>query len=306
LTANSRREAIRSFWLELGWLVTLVITFAIPLGLDAVGALTYFTSLLFWLIPIVYLSWTFMTVTAAGQGRRRKALLISALTIVVLGVVLDFLLGFKTLRFPDCAKPDWGDYLLCLPAVGGTIPVEEILFYALGPVAMTLAYACADEKWLRYYNPPDDLLNVRLLQISWPLVYTAAGAISALFVAWQVNGTFPTYAAFLSAGALLPAVFLYRCIGGLTNWPAFAMTTLYVSVTSVIWEATLAIPRGWWGYEPSGMLGWQIKAWGRDETIFPIEAAFVWLAAPFFTVLLYEFAKAVMHHPNKRAALLGN
>jgi len=306
LTTNSRREAIRSFWLELGWLVTLVITFAIPLGLDAVGALTYFTSLLFWLIPIVYLSWTFMTVTAAGQGRRRKALLISALTIVVLGVVLDFLLGFKTLRFPDCAKPDWGNYLLCLPAVGGTIPVEEILFYALGPVAMTLAYACADEKWLRYYNPPDDLLNVRLLQISWPLVYTAAGAISALFVAWQVNGSFPTYAAFLSAGALLPAVFLYRCIGGLTNWPAFAMTTLYVSVTSVIWEATLAIPRGWWGYEPSGMLGWQIKAWGRDETIFPIEAAFVWLAAPFFTVLLYEFAKAVMHHPNKRAALLGN
>jgi len=306
LTTNSRREAIRSFWLELGWLVTLVITFAIPLGLDAVGALTYFTSLLFWLIPIVYLSWTFMTVTAAGQGRRRKALLISALTIVVLGVVLDFLLGFKTLRFPDCAKPDWGNYLLCLPAVGGTIPVEEILFYALGPVAMTLAYACADEKWLRYYNPPDDLLNVRLLQISWPLVYTAAGAITALFVAWQVNGSFPTYAAFLSAGALLPAVFLYRCIGGLTNWPAFAMTTLYVSVTSVIWEATLAIPRGWWGYEPSGMLGWQIKAWGRDETIFPIEAAFVWLAAPFFTVLLYEFAKAVMHHPNKRAALLGN
>lgn len=306
MTTNSRREAIRSFWLELGWLVTLVITFAIPLGLDAVGALTYFTSLLFWLIPIVYLSWTFMTVTAAGQGRRRKALLISALTIVVLGVVLDFLLGFKTLRFPDCAKPDWGNYLLCLPAVGGTIPVEEILFYALGPVAMTLAYACADEKWLRYYNPPDDLLNVRLLQISWPLVYTAAGAISALFVAWQVNGSFPTYAAFLSAGALLPAVFLYRCIGGLTNWPAFAMTTLYVSVTSVIWEATLAIPRGWWGYEPSGMLGWQIKAWGRDETIFPIEAAFVWLAAPFFTVLLYEFAKAVMHHPNKRAALLGN
>ena len=306
MTTNSRREAIRSFWLELGWLVTLVITFAIPLGLDAVGALTYFTSLLFWLIPIVYLSWTFMTVTAAGQGRRRKALLISALTIVVLGVVLDFLLGFKTLRFPDCAKPDWGNYLLCLPAVGGTIPVEEILFYALGPVAMTLAYACADEKWLRYYNPPDDLLNVRLLQISWPLVYTAAGAITALFVAWQVNGSFPTYAAFLSAGALLPAVFLYRCIGGLTNWPAFAMTTLYVSVTSVIWEATLAIPRGWWGYEPSGMLGWQIKAWGRDETIFPIEAAFVWLAAPFFTVLLYEFAKAVMHHPNKRAALLGN
>src|SRR3982751_5235438 len=68
MTANSRGQAIRSFWLELGWLVTLVITIAIPLGLDAVGALTYLTSLLFWLIPIVYLSWTFMTITAGGSG----------------------------------------------------------------------------------------------------------------------------------------------------------------------------------------------------------------------------------------------
>jgi hypothetical protein len=305
LTGGSAARAVRSFWLDLGWLVTLVVTVAVPLGLDAVGALTYMTSLLFWLTPIVYLSWTFMTITAGGQGRRRKALLISTLTIVGLGLVLDFLLGFKTLRFPDCARPDWGQYVRCLPAVGGMIPVEEVLFYALGPVAMVLVYACADEQWLRLYNPPDDLLDVRLLQVSWPLVYTAGGAGLVLVAAWRLNGTFPTYAAFLSAGALLPAVFLYRCMAGLTNWPAFAVTTLYVSITSVIWEATLAIPRGWWGYEPTGMLGWTVKAWGRDAAIFPVEAAFVWLAAPFVTVLLYEFAKALMHAPDKRSALFG-
>jgi hypothetical protein len=306
LAIDDTRRAVRSFWLELGWLVTLVITFAVPLALDAVGALTYLTSLLFWLIPIVYLSWTFMTITAGGQGRRRKALLISTISIIVMGVVLDFLLGYKTLRFPDCQQPEWGQYVRCLPAVGGQVPVEEILFYALGPVAMVLVYACADEVWLRLYNPFDDLLNVRLLQVSWPLVYTAIGAAFVLFGAWRSNGTFPTYAAFLSAGALWPAVVLYRCIGGLTNWPAFAVTTLYVSVTSVIWEVTLAIPRVWWGYEPSGMLGWHVTAWGRDGAIFPIEAAFVWLAAPFFTVLLYEFVKALMHHPNPRSALLGS
>jgi hypothetical protein len=41
---------------------------------------------------------------------------------------------------------------------------------------------------------------------------------------------------------------------------------------------------------------------------FPIEAAFVWVAAPFSSVLMYELAKAFMHHPSPTAkgALLGS
>jgi hypothetical protein len=35
---------LRTFWLNLGWLVMLVATVAVPLGLDAVRRLTYFTS----------------------------------------------------------------------------------------------------------------------------------------------------------------------------------------------------------------------------------------------------------------------
>ena len=73
-----------------------------------------------------------------------------------------------------------------------------------------------------------------------------ADAAVAAVILWLVNGTFPTYFAFLVGGAVLPAMFLYRSIGGLTNWPAFAVTTLYVILSSVIWEATLAIPRLWW------------------------------------------------------------
>ena len=34
--------------LNLGWLVVLVVTVALPLVLDAVGRLTYFTSLALW------------------------------------------------------------------------------------------------------------------------------------------------------------------------------------------------------------------------------------------------------------------
>jgi hypothetical protein len=84
------------------------------------------------------------------------------------------------------------------------------------------------------------------------------------------------------------------------------VTTLYVMLTSVVWEVTLAIPREWWGYEPSGMMGLTIAAWSRGDAIFPVEAAVVWLFAPFSSILTYEFAKALTHHPRPpRAALFG-
>ena len=101
-------------------------------------------------------------------------------------------------------------------------------------------------------------------------------------------------------------MFLYRTIGNLTNWPAFAVTLLYVLVTSLIWEVTLAIPRQWWNYEPSGMIGLTIAAWSHGDAIFPVEAATVWLFAPFSSILTYEFAKALTHHPRTtKAALFG-
>ena len=215
-------------------------------------------------------------ITAEGTGRRRRALRWATGTIVGLGIVLDFVFGHLTLRFPGCNEPSGtGPYLLCLPAVRGSVPVEELLFYAMGPVAMVLVYACADERWLSRYNPKDDLLDLKLIQLSPRLAIVAAVAALTALLLWRVNGTFPTYFVFLAAGAVLPAMFLYRTIGNLTNWPAFAVTMLYVLVTSLIWEVTLAIPRQWWRYEPSGMIGLTITAWSRGDAIFPLEAAAV-------------------------------
>src|SRR5262245_7028290 len=117
----------RTFWLDLGWLVALVVTVAVPLSLDAIGHLTYFTSLTLWGIPIAYLWPVFSAVTAEGTGRRRRALALTAATIVVLGIVLDFVLGFLTLRFPGCdVPPPDSPYVLCLPAVRGRVPLEEL------------------------------------------------------------------------------------------------------------------------------------------------------------------------------------
>ena len=59
---------LRTFWLNLGWLVMLVVTVAVPLGLDAAGRLTYFTSLALWGIPILYLWPVFNSITAGRHG----------------------------------------------------------------------------------------------------------------------------------------------------------------------------------------------------------------------------------------------
>ena len=63
---------IRTFWLNLGWLVMLVVTVAVPLVLDAVGRLTYFTSLALWGIPILYL-WPVFNIDHGGRHRTAAA-----------------------------------------------------------------------------------------------------------------------------------------------------------------------------------------------------------------------------------------
>jgi len=117
-----------------------------------------------------------------------------------------------------------GAYVACIHGPGGLVPIEELLFYALAPLAIVLVYACADELWLKLYNPPDDLINIKLIHVSpaW-LVVAALLGVSWLII-WRINGTFPTYVAFLSGVGLLPTIFLYRTARQLMNWPAFAVT----------------------------------------------------------------------------------
>jgi hypothetical protein len=293
---------IKQIWLDVGWLFALLTTFAVPFALDTYGRLTYFTSLLFWVIPIAYLLPVFRSITAGGRGRRRRAMRASVITLVIFGAALDFLVGHITFRFESCET-----YVYCLSGPGGKVPIEELLFYAFGPAAMVLVYACADELWLKLYNPPDDLLDMKLIALSrgWLLFGVAVGIL--LWVIWRINGTFPTYLAFLAGLGLLPTLFLYDTVRHFMNWPAFAVTVLYVIVTSIVWEVTLALPRGWWGFEPSAMVGIDVDAWSSSKSRFPIEEVGVWLAAPFFTLLTYEFAKAFYHHPlSSKSALLGS
>ncbi|MGA7339337.1 MAG: hypothetical protein WBX18_01980, partial [Terracidiphilus sp.] len=71
------------------------------------------------------------------------------------------------------------------------------------------------------------------------------------------------------------------------NWRALSLTLFMILLISLFWEATLAVPYGWWGYEPQQMLGLFIGAWAG----LPLEAVLVWISVTYTTTIVYEVLK---------------
>ena len=71
---------------------------------------------------------------------------------------------------------------------------------------------------------------------------------------------------------------------------------------SLLWEVTLAVPYGWWGFQDDAMIGVRITAWSR----LPIEEVFVWIAVTYATVIVYEIVRRWQASGKRvRHALLG-
>jgi hypothetical protein len=51
---------------------------------------------------------------------------------------------------------------------------------------------------------------------------------------------------------------------------------------SLIWEATLAVPYHWWGFQHRQMIGVFIGAWSG----LPIEEVCVWIAVTYATAIV--------------------
>jgi hypothetical protein len=95
---------------------------------------------------------------------------------------------------------------------------------------------------------------------------------------------FPWYWTYLLAAAFVPSAGFFRTVRRFVNWRAFSFTFVLVLLISLTWEASLASPYGWWGYQHETMTGLFITAWNH----LPVEAVFVWLAVTYTTVIVYE------------------
>jgi hypothetical protein len=98
---------------------------------------------------------------------------------------------------------------------------------------------------------------------------------------------FPWYFIYLTVASIIPSAGFFHTARPFINWRAFSFTFFLILLISLLWEVTLAIPYGWWGYRPAAMAGIEIGAWSG----LPIEAVCVWLAVTFTTVITYEVIK---------------
>src|ERR671919_3192642 len=154
------QERTKSFYAVFAIAAALVIPAALTLRTvihpvilqptsDNPTPLGYTWSLLLFIIPIAALGWWFVSRTDLKFPR--AAFWRTIAVLAPLGFVLDLLFGNDFFVFPN--KP--ATLGIDIPARGGSIPIEEFVFYLTGFMLVLLSYIWCDEYWMAAYNVPD-------------------------------------------------------------------------------------------------------------------------------------------------------
>ncbi|MGA2852194.1 MAG: hypothetical protein ABSE46_24575 [Terracidiphilus sp.] len=271
--------------------ITLV-TIRVPAGANGIegnpSPYGYTVSLLLFIVPIVAIGlWL-----APRENVRisKRAFGRTILILVPLGFALDFCFGRMFFTFPNVGATMG----VTAPALGGGVPIEEYVFYLTGFVAVLLMYIWLDEYWLAAYSVPSDAKERaqfdRLLRFHWQSMAWAVGLIGAAIVYRKIfvaEAGFPGYFVFLVAGALGPSAGLLPSAMPVINWRALSLTLFVMLLTSLLWEATLGVPYGWWGFQDAETIGLRITAWHG----LPVEEICVWIAVTNTTVIVYEIVR---------------
>jgi hypothetical protein len=262
----------------------------------------YTISLLLFIVPILVIAFWFLP--REGVEIPRRAFWWTIGILFPLGCALDFFFAHMFFRFPDSGAT----LGIGAPAIGGSVPVEEYIFYLTGFLAVLLIYVWLDEYWLRAYNVPDypgESKKIARLFRFHPTslivgIVLIAGAIVYKKVLSASPEGFPGYFTVLVALAFIPAAGFFPTARLFINWRAFSLTLFLMLLVSLLWEATLAVPYGWWGYQPDQMMGVFIGAWAR----LPIEAVLVWIAVTYATTIVFEVVKLWQASGSKMTAAL--
>jgi len=250
----------------------------------------YTVSLLIFVVPVVLILFWFLPNEHIRIAKR--AFGITVLLLFLAGAALDFFFAHVFFYFPNpnAVLP------IHAPALGGSVPLEEYVFYFTGFLAILLFYVWLDGYWLRAYSVPErDTRRISLHRLIG--FHPDSLALAALLIGAAIfykdfgparTPGFPGYFTFLVVCTLLPSIALFPAVSAMINWRAFSLTLFLIVLISLQWEATLALPYGWWGYQTNAMVGIYVRAW-HD---LPIEAVLVWLGITYATVIVYEAVRA--------------
>lgn len=249
----------------------------------------YTWSLLLFLIPIAVIAIWFLP--SEDLDLPRRAFWRTIWILVPLGWLLDIVFAQWFFHFPN-AEATLG---IPAPAFGHWVPIEEYVFYFAGFVTVLLLYVWLSEYWLAAYSVEDYRGEARVLprllqfhpaSVVLGLVLILAAIIFKKFFSSERDGL-PGYFIVLVVGGLIPSVSFFPTTRRFINWRALSLTMFFMLLVSLLWEATLALPYGWWNYQHRAMMGLFIGAWAN----LPVEAVLVWIAVTYGTVILFEAVK---------------
>ena len=124
----------------------------------------------------------------------------------------------------------------------------------------------------------------KVSRIATCVFFTAMVAVAIGGMLLGPPGSFPAYAVWLLCGAgIASMLMLGACIDHI-NWRSFAATALYMTLLSVLFEITVALPYGWWGFDDKILLGVRLTAWWD----LPVEHLFLYVINTYEIVLVYE------------------
>jgi hypothetical protein len=249
----------------------------------------YSWSLLLFIIPILVIGGWFLPSEQVQIPKR--AFWRTIWILVPIGFGLDFFFAHRFFEFKNAGAT----VRISAPAIGGGVPLEEYVFYFTGFLAVLLIYIWLDEYWLAEYNlsvcsgAPSEIDRLLKFHPSSLIVGLALIAIATLYKKLQspVPQGVPGYFIVLVLGGMVPSASLFPVARRFINWRAFSLTIFMILLISLFWEATLAVPYQWWGYQQKEMMGISIGAWAG----LPIEAVLVWIAVTYGTTIVYEVIK---------------
>jgi len=289
-----------SAWIVLAMLAMIAVPAGITLHTVHVAAVAqisttnptpygYSWSLLLFVVPVVVIGGWFLPSEEVRISQR--AFWRTLWILAPVGCGLDFFFANRFFVYPNTGATVG----IGAPAIGGNVPVEEYVFYFAGFLAVLLIYVWLGEYWLAAYNEhdyPGEAKRIRrLLELHPASLMVAVALIAAAILYKKLRSPFPEgfpgYFTVLIIGGMVPSAGLFPTVRRFINWRAFSLTLFMILLISMFWEATLAVPYGWWGYQQREMLGLFIGAWAG----LPIEAVSVWIAVTYGTVIVYETAK---------------
>lgn len=307
------------FWVLLGMSLLLAIPFAITLKtVKAPRALVtdlaanptphgYTWSLSLFIVPTLILAlWVSLRRHSPIQ---KKAFWLTAILLALAGILLDICFGLSFFTFVN-KQAVLGLHFWGYSFTDGwhkTLPVEEIAFYVFGILATLLAYVWGDEIWFGAYNADDaprrnhtlrDFASFHIGSAVIGVLFLAAGFLYKKFGPHPYHDGSPGYWIFLTAVGITPSILFLPISNPYINWRAFSLAYLFMLLTSLFWEATIAVPYQWWGFQTREMVGLLINGFCS----LPVEEPILWLSVTWATVIVYETLFTLLYVLDARKA----